>query len=808
MSYKDIFTRLQRYKRRLNGCTIVYDCTAYRETVEKITALGPGFRGASDRDLAAVSQRLAASAKADVPLDELVVEAFALVKEAARRVLKIEAFDEQIIGGIVLHRGAIAEMQTGEGKTLTAVFPAFLNALGGKGVHVITFNDYLARRDAEWMGPVYDFLGLTARFVQEGMGVKDRQRAYNADITYVTAQSAGFDFLRDNLSHDGAQCVHRDFHYAIIDEADSILIDEARVPLVIAGILDAAGAEGAVDGEHRRAFLARFVKTLQENDEYEFDEYARNIFLTERGLERVENALQCGNLYASSNGEILRQVNSALHAEYLLCRDIDYLVRDNGVELVDDFTGRVAERRRWPDGLHSAIEAKEQCPAQKSGVVLNSITLQHFLRRYPKRCGMTATAQIAEEEFRAFYSLPIVVVPSHRKCVRIDHPDSVFRTKKEKNDALVREIVAVHATGRPILVGTQSVRESMQLAGILTDQGVSCQVLNAKQDQFEAAIIAEAGKPGAVTISTNMAGRGTDIRLGGADEKQSSRVIALGGLYVIGTNRNESLRIDSQLRGRAGRQGNPGSSRFFVSLEDDLYCKYRLGELLPSPIVAIDNAVVRSELNRIQRIIEGQHLEIKKTLCRYTNIVEQQREHLFSKRREILYGTAILDFYRISCADHYNELLKKIGWEALLLLCRRLALSHLDAAWSEYLAEIDLLREGIHLRAYGKQDPLFEFNKCATAIFENILLSSEDRELKAFAAIEVKNGLARVPGSALKTPSSTWTYLINDNPFDDAITGQLMGDTGFSLWAGLLWPLTIMHYLLRKKGKRNPEISP
>jgi preprotein translocase subunit SecA len=522
-------------------------------------------------------------------------------------------------------------------------------------------------------------------------------------------------------------------------------------------------------------------------------------------LERVENALQCGNLYALENSELLRRVNNALHAEYLLFRDKDYIVRDNKVELVDDFTGRVADRRRWPDGLQAAIEAKEQCAAAKNGAVLNSITLQHFLRHYPKLCGMTATAQIAEEELRAFYHLHIVVVPPHKKCIRMDHADSIYRTKKEKHDALVREIVAVHKQGCPILVGTQNVQESIQLAGVFREQGVSCEVLNAKEDRFEANIIAEAGRPGALTISTNMAGRGTDIRLGGADEKDKKWVIALGGLYVIGTNRNESRRIDNQLRGRAGRQGDPGSSRFFVSLEDDLYKKYRLGELLPPHKVAIDTAVVRSELNRIQRIIEGQHLEIKKTICRYTNIVEQQREHLFLKRREIFHGTAILDLYRISCADHFDELLKKIGLEALVLLCRQLTLSYIDAAWSEYLAEIEALREGIHLRAYGKQDPLFEFNKCASELFEKTLLESEDKNLKTFAAIEVKNGSVCLPDSGPKAPSSTWTYLVNDNPFDDAVTGLLMGDTGFSLWAGLLWPLTMLHYLLKKNGKRKPE---
>lgn len=805
MSYKNFFTRIDRYLKRLNGCTIVYGCAEYHETVGRIIASASVLEKKSDDDLKNLSRDILRRARMARSSDAVLIEAFALVRETVRRVLKITPFDEQLIAGLVLCQGRIAEMQTGEGKTLAAVFAAYVNALSGKGVHVITFNDYLARRDAEWMGPVYAFLRLSARFIREGMSIQERQHAYNADITYVTAQEAGFDFLRDNLALVPSQQVHRGFHYAIIDEADSILVDEARVPLVIAGSRETGGKTGpAASGEN---YLAEFIRTLAKDTEYEFDDYRRAVFLTENGIARLEQVLQCGNLYAPLNGELLKQVNNALRAEYLLHRDKDYIVRDGAVELVDDFTGRVADLRRWPDGLHAAVEAKEACRNGKDGIILNSITLHYFLRQYAGLSGMTATAQVANEELRAFYRLHITVIPPHRKCVRRDHPDFIFRTKKEKHDALVREIITVHKTGRPILVGTRSVKESAHLAETLERLGLVCRVLNAKQDDCEAEVIAEAGLPGALTISTNMAGRGTDIRLGGADEKEKARVIEQGGLYVIGTNRNESLRIDNQLRGRAGRQGDPGSSRFFVSLEDDLCVRYRLNELIPPEVLSveqvpcIDMPIVRSEMDRLQRIIEGQHQEIKKTICRYSAIIEQQRESLFKCRRELLEGGPVPPVYKKECPDHYRYLEDAVSPAKMPDLCRRLSLLSLDRSWSAYLDEIEAVREGIHLRAYGKQDPLYEYNKCAAAIFEARLESAETETIAAFRSIVVQDGEPVLGDSMLKMPSSTWTYLINDNPFDDAVTGQLMGDTGYSLWAGLLWPLTMLHYYLKKRRR-------
>jgi preprotein translocase subunit SecA len=800
-----IWTRLSRYHRRLNGSRTEYDLTPYLTVVHDINRQAALLQNEGDNDLFARSHLLKEQARAGKGTDLLLVETFALVKETIRRVLHLDPFDEQLIGGIVLHQGKIAEMQTGEGKTVAALFPAILNGFTGKGVHVITFNDYLARRDAEWMGPVYEFLGLTVGYVQERMTIPERQKAYGADITYGTPKEAGFDFLRDGLCYETANIVQRDYNFAIIDEADSILIDEARIPLVIAGISD-GNRSSRFDRVRMQAIMAHLVRGLERGRDFECDAYARNIFLTESGLERAEKMLGCGNLYEAENHELIACLQHALHAEYLLRVDRDYIVRNGGVELVDDFTGRIADKRRWPDGLQAAVEAKEECAVQSGGALLNSITLQHFLRFYPKLCGMTATALIAEEEFREFYGLPIVVIPSHRRSVRRDLPDLLFKTKNEKNDAVIREIVTVHKTGRPILVGTGSVRESTEFANRLRESGIPCNVLNAKNNESEAEVIAEAGTLGAVTISTNMAGRGTDIRLGGHDECEKTQAAALGGLYVIGTNRHESLRIDNQLRGRAGRQGDPGSSRFFVSLEDDLCLRYRLKELIVKGLFSdeqygIEHPIVRAELNRLQRIIEGQHLEIKKTLCKYSSLIEQQRAIISLKRKGILFGSAAIDLFKAGSPLQFDRLTTAFGEGKLLRACRPIALAYLDAAWSVYLSEIAAIRDGIHLRVYGKQDPLHEFNRLAIELFDRTLHDIDRRAIESMETLTLKNGELGSQSNGVKSPSSTWTYLVNDNPFEDQLTMQLMGDPGFSAWAGLLWPLTAIHFLLKKLKK-------
>ena len=470
------------------------------------------------------------------------------------------------MAAIALDRGHVVEMQTGEGKTLAAVMPASLHALAGQGVHILTFNDYLARRDAEWMGPIYRRLGLSVGFVQQDMTPEERRRAYLADVTYVTGKEAGFDHLRDLLATDPRDLVHRPFHFALVDEADSLLIDEARIPLVIAG---SVGRESSSSPR-----LAAVVAGLTPGIHFDADEYGRDVELTEAGCEQVERVLGCGSLHHAGNYGVLTELNCALHARVLLRRDVDYIVRDGRIGVIDEFTGRIVTDRHWPDGLQAALEAKEGIERQPDGRILGSITLQHFLRGYPRLCGMTGTAQTAALELRQLYGLEVVVIPTHRPMIRVDQPDLVFTHREAKEKAVVDEIRRVHASDRPVLVGTLTVEESERLAARLRSAGVACQILNAKHDEMEARVVAGAGAVGAVTISTNMAGRGTDIRLGGEDEADHERVAALGGLYVIGTNRHESARVDLQLRGRAGRQGDPGESRFFVSLEDDLLVRY------------------------------------------------------------------------------------------------------------------------------------------------------------------------------------------------------------------------------------------
>ena len=543
---------MRHWLSELLGRPVEFDLSHDRALLVRIDELESGFGGRSDKELAEESRILKRRVQDGTEPGLLVAEAFALSREAARRAIGQRPFDVQILAGLAIHRGRIAELATGEGKTLAAVAPAYLHALLGRGVHVLTFNDYLARRDARWMGPVYERLGLSVGYVQEGMMPTERRRAYRCDVTYVTAKEAGFDYLRDGLALDDSEQVHRPFHFAIVDEADSILIDEARIPLVIAGD---AGQSPNLAGPERMAAVAR---QLLPKIDYDTDEYQHNIALTEAGIARAEGLLGCGDLYASENLARLAQLRNALHAQCLLARDVDYVVRAGRVELVDDFTGRVADKRQWPDGLQAALEAKEGVQRQPEGRILGSVTLQHFLRQYPQLAGMTATAQPAAEELEQLYGLRVTVVPTHRPMIRVDDPDVVFTDQDAKRAALVGEIAGVHATGRPVLVGTASVGESERLADELRAKGVPGEVLNARNDEREAEIVAHAGAVGAVTISTNMAGRGTDIRLGGPDDHAADRekVVALGGLYVIGTNRHASLRIDQQLRGRAGRQGD------------------------------------------------------------------------------------------------------------------------------------------------------------------------------------------------------------------------------------------------------------
>ncbi|MEP7272941.1 MAG: accessory Sec system translocase SecA2 [Acidobacteriota bacterium] len=780
------------WKRRLQewrGGPIETNLTVYETALR---AIGLEYAELTKESDAALKRRAAdakARTQAGVSPDQLLLVVFALAREAAHRVLGLRPYDVQVIAAAALHHGKLVEMQTGEGKTLVAVLPATLNALSGRGVHVLTFNDYLARRDAMWMGPVYKFLGLSVAFIQEGMSLEERRDAYLADITYATAKEAAFDFLRMHLARRREDLVHRGFNYAIIDEADSILIDEARSPLVIAG--------NRVGSETSPYRIAGLVGQLNPETDWETDQNARNVFLTESGINLLEKALACGDLHATENFLRLTEVNQALHVRALLRRDVDYIVRDGRIELVDEFTGRVVEDRRWPDGLQAALEAKEGLEIRPGGRVLGSTTLQHFLGHYTKLSGMTATAQTSAEEFKNLYDLNVVHIPANRLCIREDQPDVLFTHKEAKNRQLVREIGRLHASRRPILVGTSTIEESEALATRLGDAGVECRILNAKNDEAEAEIIAQAGALGAVTISTNMAGRGTDIKLGGASEKDRAVVVEIGGLYVIGTNRHESRRIDNQLRGRAGRQGDPGTSRFFVSLEDDLMKRFGIERLIPEKIrpshqdAPIDNPVVRGEVERLQRTVDGQNYEIRKTLARYSAPIEEQRKRIHEWRMAVLLEEESVELCASGLPDRYRELCERFGAHAVEQVERAITLHHIDECWSEHLSFVTQLREGIHLEELRRKDPLLEFHKQAAEGFWKVQQKIEERILGTFAKLEMSADGITLGEERIEGPASTWTYLINDRAFSQ-MQQMLFGPAGSAFAVGAVistWPL-------------------
>ncbi|HVO12804.1 MAG TPA: accessory Sec system translocase SecA2 [Vicinamibacteria bacterium] len=747
---------------RLRGRPVEHDLSRYRDALAAASALEPTIAALPDAGLPRWAGELRARLPA-APSAPQLAEVFALAREAARRALGQRPFDEQLLAGLALAEGRVVEMATGEGKTLAAVAPAFLHALCGRGVHVLTFNDYLARRDAAWMGPVYERLGLSVGFVQEKMSPDERRRAYASDVTYLTAKEAGFDHLRDGLCLEPGERVQRAFHFALVDEADSILIDEARIPLVIAG--EAGDATAFAER------LAALVRTLVAGRDFDTDEHAHNIALTEEGALRVEAALACGSLHAAPNLALHAGLRHALHALHLLRRDVDYIVRDGRVELVDDSTGRVADKRHWPDGLQAAVEAKEGLRPSREGRILGSITLQHFLSLYPRLAGMTATAQSAAEELQAFYGLRTVAIPTHRPCVRLDRPDLVFTHREAKEAALVEEIREVHAPGRPILVGTASVAESEALALALLRAGVPCVVLNAKNDEAEAEVVARAGAAGAVTISTNMAGRGTDIRLGGPDEGGRDAVVALGGLYVIGTSRQASLRIDRQLRGRAGRQGDPGSSVFFVSLEDDLIRRYGVEQLItPRHLPQRQQAPVRSrllqaEIARAQRIVEDEGFQLRRTLFGYSDIVERQRRAIQRWRSALLERVGEPGLLAERAPERWAALRPALGEPTLGEIERRLLLVAIDRCWSDHLAELRELREDGVLLAFAGRFPLAEFHQQARESFTMLEQRIEDEAVVDFERLTITEKGVDWDDPRLRGPSATWTYLVGDNPF-------------------------------------------
>lgn len=741
---------------------------------------------ASEQDLDARVTTVRHHLAAGAPLDASRAEWFALVREVAHRLLGERPYDVQMLAGAVILDGRLAEMQTGEGKTLAAVAPVSLHALRGRGVHVLTYNDYLAQRDAAWMAPVYERLGLSVAAVGEGMGTAARRDAYAADVSYLTVKEAGFDHLRDSLSLDPTDQVHRPFDFALIDEADSILIDEARIPLVIAG-----NAETTDLDLPRLAALARCYRP---RIDFETDEYDRNIFLTEHGTGRVERELGCGDLLVVENLALQADIRNALHAEHLLHRDVDYIVRDGRVELVDELTGRVAENRQWPDGLQAAIEAKEGLTLQAEGKLLSSITIQHFLGKYPKLAGMTATAAPSAHELRDVYNLEIVPIPTHRPSNRIDHPDAIFATQDAKRRAVIEAITGAHTLARPVLVGTVSVEESERLASDLRVHGVPCRVLNAKHDAEEADIVAEAGALGAVTISTNMAGRGTDIKLGGSAERDRDAVTRLGGLLLIGTNRHESRRVDDQLRGRAGRQGDPGSSRFFVSLEDPIMERYGIRTLLPESLLArqlesghgeVDHPAIRREVARVQRIVEGQHGDIRKRLLEFSLLIERQRERVQDWRQEVLEGTSE-PLLAGRSPTRWNALSHAYGDPLLESIEQRLTLLLIDRCWSDHLAEMQVLRDQIHLVTLDGRSPLTEFYRTSKAAFATLIEEIEETIVRTFEGIEITADGVDWEAEGLTAPSATWTYLVNDNVFRGNTFMTLANRASFGMWAALL----------------------
>lgn len=736
-------TRVRRFLQR-PGTTV--DLGPLEKLLPAVAAREEDLRALDDAELTEEAGRA----------DE-VVDICAVGREAARRALDQRPYDVQLLGAMSLLAGTVAEMATGEGKTLTAAIAAYGHVRRGNGpVHVLTVNDYLARRDAEWMEPVYRLLGLTVGWVTEGSSADERRAAYARDVTYVSVNEGGFDFLRGQLVTDLADRVQPALATAIVDEADSVLIDEARVPMVLAGAVP-----GEQDPVHTAAAV---VRSLRPGRHYQVADDGRSVAFTAAGLAAVEARLGDLNLFAEENIEQLSALNVALHAHALLRRDVDYIVRGGAVELIDERRGRVAQRRRWPDGLQAAVEAKEGLDATAEGEVLGMITVQAYIALYPKVCGMTATAVLVGDQLREFFGLEVAVIPPNTPCIRVDEPDRIYATRAEKELALVDEIRRCQEGGRPVLVGTLAVKESEQLANGLLAAGVPCVVLNAKNDAEEAAIIAEAGRYGAVTVSTQMAGRGVDIRLGGSDQADRDRIAGLGGLYLIGSGRHDSRRVDDQLRGRAGRQGDPGGSVFFVSLEDDLVVRHAADAIPPSPRMNADGLVtddqVEFAVEHAQRVAEGVNHEIHRNTWRYNVVIEQQRKALAERRERLLTTDVAADLLRSRFPERATDLSDAL----LSRVARSIALYHLDRLWAEHLAELSEVREGVHLRALGRLDPLDEFHRAAVPAFTALIPEIETRTVATFSESDIDDDW-RPDESALVRPTATWTYLVHDNPF-------------------------------------------
>ncbi len=757
--------------------------------LHEINKLEPAMAAATDLELQAKTVLFREKLKNGAELDDILAEAFAVVREVAMRTVGMRPFDVQILGGLVLHEGKIAEMKTGEGKTLAATMPLYLNALSQKGVHLVTVNDYLARRDATWMGPIYRFLGMDIGVIVHGMSDDERRMAYHADITYGTNNEFGFDYLRDNMKFSLDDYVQRDFHYAIVDEVDSILIDEARTPLIISG-----PSEESTEKYNR---VNQVIPNLRKEKDYNVDEKSRTVVLTEEGVARVEGHLKVQNLYEPHNIDLLHHVNQALRAHALFKRDVDYLVKDGKVIIVDEFTGRVMPGRRYSDGLHQALEAKERVKVEQENQTLASITFQNYFRMYKKLAGMTGTADTEAEEFGKIYNLEVLVIPTNMPMIREDHPDVIYKTEKEKFSAVIEEIKALHDAQRPVLVGTISIEKSELLSRYLTRAGIKHHVLNAKNHEKEAEIVAQAGHPGQVTISTNMAGRGTDIKLG-------EGVAEIGGLHILGTERHESRRIDNQLRGRSGRQGDRGSSRFYLSLEDDLLRIFgadrisnimdRIGMEEGQPI---EHRLISKAIENAQKRVEGQNFDIRKHLLEYDDVMNRQRQVIYEQRKKVLKGDALWDdveemleeiveemlpdyvdpkrhpeewnlqgldeeVFRLFtlklrlaetehdldptaiqeriCSDVIKHLRTKetdYGKPLMDYLMKVIMLQSIDTQWKENLLAMDHLKEGIGLRGYGQKDPVREYQKEGYDMFMDMIHRIKVDSLQKLCLVQI-----------------------------------------------------------------------
>ena len=773
--------------------------------VDQVNALEEQMKALTDTQLQAQTPKLRALLASGKTLDDILPEAFASCREASRRVLGMRHYDVQIIGGYVLHKGNIAEMRTGEGKTLVATLPVYLNGLSGKGVHVVTVNDYLATRDSEWMGRLYSWLGLSWGIIVHGLTDEQRKANYGCDITYATNNELGFDYLRDNMKFDLKEYVQRDHNFAIVDECDSILIDEARTPLIISG-----PAEASTD---KYLTINKIIPHLKKEIHYTMEEKTKTASLTDEGNGKVEELLKLDNLFDAHNIELLHHVYQALKAHHLYRLDVEYMVKDGEVIIVDEFTGRLMPGRRWSDGLHQAIEAKEGVEVKNENQTLATITFQNFFRMYNKISGMTGTADTEAIEFKKIYNLDVIVIPTNKKISREDHEDVVYKTVRGKYNAIVNDIKECHAKGQPVLVGTVSIEKSETLSSLLKKEGIKHDVLNAKHHEREAEIVAQAGRRSGITIATNMAGRGTDIVLGGnpeimakkaagedgeesaeypellakfktqceADKKQ---VVAAGGLYIMGTERHESRRIDNQLRGRSGRQGDPGASKFYLSLEDDLMRIFngeRMQKLMDMLKMdeneAITHTWVTRSIEQAQRKVEGHHFDVRKNLIEYDDVMNQQRKNIYQMRREILEGKEVKELFIDMLSDVVSNLLDtyvpekakvehwnteglnnslsllfgfKLNFTTLPLqtekitaeiktniheifekqkntmgdffeqILKMILLQTIDQRWKEHLSVIDKLKEGINLRGYAQKDPLIEYKKEAFKAFENL----------------------------------------------------------------------------------------